>query len=551
MLHGRCLPYGEANVWWPIAEAIQSVVGIDGDTAPDIVPALVTASVADAFGTDPDDTNVARTAEGLRHLLGYDSGLSRLDAERAGEEGTRAALALIHELSVRSPVLLWISDLDWADDAVLRLLDDLLDRLGRRSVVVLVTGRAEMFDRWRPRQGRFNSITMSVESLDDVAGDLLARELLPEASDELRRRLVERAGGNPLFLEEMARMVDEAGGEVAESLPANVRSVISARLDALESPALHVIEDAAVLGLRGDVGALQRMAEFERGEPSIGDALRALERVDLLETMGSVWSFRSNLVRDVVYGRLTKTDRAWRHAGIASWIEANKKSGSRDALSYHYRRAAGLAAELGGVPGLSDDVVEKAIHWTLASARATTGRAAMERAERLFGEVLDLMTDDDPRRAEVLLERAAAALGRLHTDTARRDLALAEPLVEAAGDPRLTVRQTLLRSELAQWTGGQDEALALAEKALATAVEIGDRSSRPTAAPRRHGPVVPRAARPRRVVDQRRLRRAAAAGDANGMAWARQNLAWIACVRPHGRRGDPAPAGARDLRGAG
>jgi class 3 adenylate cyclase/tetratricopeptide (TPR) repeat protein len=531
VLHGRCLPYGEANVWWPIAEAIRGMVGIDTDTDESEVPELVAAGVSAAFGPTADEANVARTAEGLRHLLGYETGLSRLDAERAADEGTRAVRALIHAISLNTPVLLWLSDLDWADDAVLRLLDDLLDRLGRRTVVVLVTGRAEMFDRWSPRPGRFNSVTLSLEPLDNRAGDELARQLLPDATPEVRGQLVERSGGNPLFLEEMARMVESSdNGEIA-SLPANVRSVISARLDALEDVALHVIEDAAVLGLRGELGALRRMAEFQRDQTDIAEALRMLERTDLLETNPPMWSFRSNLVRDVVYGRLTKTDRAWRHAGIASWIETNHRAGGAETIAYHYRRATGHATELGGVEGFPTDVVDKAISWTLAAARATSGSSAMERAEQLFGDALDLMTDDHPLRVEVLLERADAALTRLHLPPARRDLDAAAPLVAASADPRLRVTELLLRSELGQWSGDQQAALALAEEAFAIAHELDDPSLQADGL-RRVGLV-------RLFMGDHDAAEASinlaynaytSVDDVGGMAWARQNLAWISFV---------------------
>ena len=531
ILHGRCLPYGEANVWWPIAEAIRGMVGIDATTAEDQVPELVIAGVTAAFGPNADEANVARTSEGLRHLFGYPTELARLDADRAAEEGTRAARAFIHALSLNSPVLLWLSDLDWADDAVLRLLDDVLERLGRRTIVVLVTGRAEMFERWSPRPGRFNSLTLSIEPLDNASGDVLARALLPDAPPDVRRQLVERSGGNPLFLEEMARMVESsADGDIA-SLPANVRSVISARLDALEDVALHVIEDAAVLGLRGERGTLVRMAEFQRDQTDITEALRILERTDLLETMGPMWSFRSNLVRDVVYGRLTKTDRAWRHAGIASWIEANHRAGGAETIAYHYRRAAGHAAELGGVEGMPDDVVDKAISWTLAAARATSGSAAMERAEQLFGDALALMADDHPLRVEVLLERAGAAIMRLHLAPAGRDLDEAAPLIAASDDPRLRVREVLLRSELAQWSGDQNAALSLGEKGLSIAHDLDD--------PVLEADSLRRVGLVRLFMGDHDKAESsinlaydvyASVDDVGGMAWARQNLAWISFV---------------------
>ena len=531
VLESRCLPYGEANVWWPIAEALRRVFGIDETTSPVEATDLVRDGVETAFAPDADPTNVSRTVEGLRHLLGYGTGLSRLDAERATEEGTRAVRAAIHALSLRRPVVLWLSDVHWADEAVLQLLDELLDRLARRAVVVLVTGRVDMFDRWMPKPDRFNSVMLRLTPLDEGAVAELARELLPDAAIDVRRRLVEQSGGNPLFLEEMARMVGSSQEAEVGPLPANMRSAIASRLDALEDSALHVVEDASVLGRRGEVVALQRMAELQRNQSDITAALDALERADLIEVAGTLWSFRSNVVRDVVYSRLTKTDRAWRHAGIALWIEANKHADGGDIVAYHYRCSAALARELGGVDGMPDDLIEKAIHWTLDAARATSGATAMERTEQLYGEALELMDDGDRRKAEVLLERAGIAMGRFHTDLARRDLATVEPLLAADDEPRLRVRERLLRSELAQWSGDQDEALALGQEALGIARSLDD-------------PVL--VADGLRQVGMVRLflgehdeaeasinlahSAYAEADDTGGMAWARQNLAWISYV---------------------
>ena len=359
--------------------------------------------------------------------------------------------------------------------------------------------------------------------------DLLVREMLPGATEETRRQLVERAGGNPLFLEEMVRMVESAEGDDIGPLPANVRSVISSRLDALDDGALHLIEDAAVLGIRGDLMALERMAEYQRSDADISESRHTLERLDLLETQASMWSFRSNLVREVVYSRLTKADRAWRHAGIASWIEANKQGGGSDTIAYHYRRAANHVAELGGVEGMPDELTEKAIEWSLVAARTMAGAGTTDGAERLFGEVLHLMHDDDPRKAEVLLERAASAMGRIDTSLVLRDLDAAAPLLDAVENPRLQVREALLRSELAQWSGDQDEALSLAEDALVLAIELGDPVLEADGL-RRAGMV--RLFRGEHDKAESSINAAydayAQAENRNGMAWARQNLAWLA-----------------------
>lgn len=537
VLHGRCLPYGEANVWWPIAEAIRGVIGIEAQAEAAETDPLVLAAVVSALGPEAEEANIARTVEGLHHLFGYDTGLSGVEGERAEEEGTRAARALAYGLTRRSPVLLWLSDLDWADDAVLRLLDDLLDRLGRSPLVVMVTGQSDIVDRWRPRPGRFNSLTLSIEPLANVDGDRLARELLPDVDDTVRRELVERSGGNPLFLEEMARMVASADGPEVGPLPANVRSVISSRLDALEDPALHVIEDASVLGLRGDREALSQMAEVQRDNADIAEPLRQLERVDLIEIHGRTWSFRSNLVREVVYSRLTKTDRAWRHSGIAAWLSNHKAAGNVDTIAYHHRRAATMAAELGGIAGLPDDLVENAVRSTIEAARAVSGSAALVRAEFLYGEALDLMVPGDPRRLQLLADRAASALGRLDTASARVDLDMLAPLLAGTDDQHLVVRHSLLESELAQWSGEHEQALVLADRGLELAVALGDGKLQGDAL-RQSGMV--QLFRGIHEKAESSINAAfdayAAVDDVGGMAWARQNLAWISYIE--GRMGE-------------
>jgi class 3 adenylate cyclase/tetratricopeptide (TPR) repeat protein len=530
VLTGRCLPYGEANVWWPIAEAVGGAAGVDPALDDGEVRAAVTAAVREVL--DAPDA-IDRTVEGLLHLLGRPSALGGRDAERATEEATRAVRAFLHGVSSRTPVVLRLADLHWADEAVLRLLDETLERLGRRRVVVLVTARPTLLDRWAPRPGRFNHVVLSLDPLDDEATARLARELLgPDVDEALLASLIERSGGNPLFLEEMSRIAaSDSGLSGLDTLPANVRSVIAARLDALDDLAATVVEDAAVLGLRGRIDALERMAEA-RGGGDLAAALTALDRADLLEVSSPTWSFRSNLVREVAYGRLTKTERALRHAGIAGWIEARAAKFGPEPVAHHYRRAALLAEELGGVDGLPADLRARAVDWTIAAARATSGVRASERAEHLYGEALGLLAPDDERRPDLLLDRAVAATALFRTATARRDIDEAEPLVAARGDAVLATRLELVRSEVAQWSGDLDGALDAVHAALGHLAGVGD--------PVLVGDAVRRAGMVQLLSGRHEEAESsitaaftayAEAGDPGGMAWARQNLAWISYVR--------------------
>src|SRR4029453_2934882 len=93
VLPGRCVPYGEANVWWPVAGAIQAACGVERGEDQEVVTGKVRAAVAEALdGADGGAAAVDRVVEGLLQLLGFDI-LQGLDAPRARDEGTGSLLA--------------------------------------------------------------------------------------------------------------------------------------------------------------------------------------------------------------------------------------------------------------------------------------------------------------------------------------------------------------------------------------------------------------------------------------------------------------------------
>jgi class 3 adenylate cyclase/tetratricopeptide (TPR) repeat protein len=528
VLSGRCLPYGEANIWWPIAEAIRGLIGIEADDDSDGVRPLVADAVAGLF--EADDDRVGPMVEGVLGMLGHPSRLDELDPARGDEESARAVRALLYRLAARQPLLLSLADLHWADDAVLRFVDDTLNRLDRRPFVILATGRPDLSHRWTYGPGRYNTVSVVLEPLDEESAELLLSDLLgPGADPDVRRAVLDRAGGNPLFLHEMSRMVPDGPDGVV--VPSNIRSVVGARLDGLDEPARVLLEDASSFGLSGIVPALEQMALEVRGDDDISGALERLGADGLLQLRDGRWAFRSSLVREVAYSRMTKAERAWRHAGIGAAIEA-RTAKLPDTVAHHYRTAAALDRELGGIAGVPEELADRALEWTLRAARAMSGAGANERIRTLYSEALDLLDDDDPRRATLLLERARGELTELRLGAAKRDIAAAGPLVENAADVRLDVALALVESELAQWDSDFDRALERSEVALKLVDELDDQTLAGEAL-RRCGMVQLFLGR---ESDAESLISAAydayeAGRDIKGMAWARQNLAWISFIR--------------------
>ena len=165
VLEGRCVPYGEANVWWPVADALRHGCGIRSSDPPETAIDLATRAVQTALGDAPP-AEVERVLQGLLFLMGFDSELRGIDATRAREEATDAVVAFAERFAVQRPVVVVLSDLHWADDVVLELVDTLLERLCTRRFVVLATARRAIEERWHPPHGRHNLVVLTLDALD-------------------------------------------------------------------------------------------------------------------------------------------------------------------------------------------------------------------------------------------------------------------------------------------------------------------------------------------------------------------------------------------------
>ena len=362
-IESQCVPYGEANIWYPIGAALRQLCGVEEDASPEAAQEGCVEAVALAFDSAPDNPMVIQVADCLLYLMGYEGPLRHLEPQRARDEASRSVASFFEAVCESKPLFFRLADLHWADELVLGLIDDLLERLSR-SRFCLVAGARHLIDaRWAPRGGRHNSVIVNLDPLEAAeAAHLL--EYLVEGKDVpavLRDTLLSRSGGNPFFLEELVALTDRsadpqvgnrvplraasdrASGDV--DLPETLRGLVAARLDRLRPEERLVVEDAAVIGRSGPLYALEKMAGRTGSESVWRAALDRLVEREVLDLVGTRWSFRSDLVREVAYSTLTKSDRARRHADIAVWTEEYQGSGQVedavvDRIAYHYAVAA-------------------------------------------------------------------------------------------------------------------------------------------------------------------------------------------------------------------
>jgi len=423
---GACAPYGETNVWAPIATALFRRLELDQDASPDRLRDVSRAKGIELYGFEVDDPVLDRFVEGVLHLLGYPSELDHVPPAQAREILFSLIVEGLRRRTKTGPVVLWIDDLQWADVLLIELLHRIARSLVDRPLLMLTAQRDDTDLDWPPAIDHPITVRMPLDPLtSDDAARLVEAVLGPSATQGFVDRIYDRSGGNPLFLIELAELA--RSNPTSTELPGSLRALIAARLDQLAPSQRSIIDNAAVLGASGSVESLEKFST-EMGQ-SYGSAdLESLDEHGLLELDGRNWRFRSDVVREVAYQTLTKLVRAQRHGGTAAVMSANVRI-PIDQVAHHAARAAELSAEIGPVPGLPDDITDRAVGLLFEAARRSMDVGAFNQARRQTTRALDLGTDDAVVARELLLLRAQAESERRATVAARAD---AEDALDAA-----------------------------------------------------------------------------------------------------------------------
>jgi class 3 adenylate cyclase/tetratricopeptide (TPR) repeat protein len=525
VLVGQCVPYGDSNVFGPVAEALRHACGIEGLAREGAARARVIETVTAMLGLTAEASETERIVEGLLYLM---EGVTRpgVDPGRARDDALRSALAFFEALARREPLVLVLSDLHWADDEVLELCDRLLARLRNLPLSLVATARPGFEERWTPQPGRHNTLGLHLDPLDDTATAELVRSLFcGEVDDETVAFLLDRSGGNPFFVEELVAFVQESRDGRIQELPATLHGLVAARLDALDAAERSLLEDCAVVGASGPIAPVVAMAARI-------DARHVLDRLaerDLLQVIGDDYHFKSELIREIAYGTLTKAERARRHAALAPILAARGEV-AVDQVAHHLASAAELVGEIGSAPGVPADVRAQAVEALTRAAERDEAVESWLQSGRHFDRALALLTaDDGPARRRALLGRARAAVAQRELDDAR-DAAFAALDDARANDDRPSEASALtLLGEAEAAAGSYDAAEEMFTQALTMWRELRDESGVAHVL-RELG--MAHLFRGELIEAERSVSEALAAfrssGNRRGEAWAQQNLAWIA-----------------------
>lgn len=535
VLNGRCLPYGESNPWWPIAEVLREACGIESEDPADIAKHKCLAAVDRLEGLD----DAPSVVNGLLHLLGYDGPVRALEPMSARTEAIQSMLAFLEAGLRRRPILVRLADLHWADEEVLAFIAQVGLRLGRLPFVLVATARTELMDRWSATATGNNTLILHLDPLSREASEQLLDALLEHPLEEsVRGGLLDRSGGNPFYLEELTTLLEEDPLADATGLPDTLRGLVAARIDALTINEQKTLEDAAVWGAEGPVLALSEISRLSNRGAEIDAVIDGLVSKEVFTVEGGHWAFRSDLVREVAYGRLTKFDRQTRHLKIAQHLVALGSgrfmdNGFVELVARHFGEAQRLSAELGAQGVASETLVTDTRLWSAEAARRFEQTAAWPTVDRHLTVALSCCVDgeDEPERLGYLLSRSHARGEMWRLEEAKSDAVEALELAERLDGPLGRARSHLCLGELAGRLGNSVEAIAELSDSLQRFDQLNDRSGQAHAsralgmaelfrsAPASAEPHITRALEAYREVQDQR-----------GQAWALQNLAWIAFV---------------------
>jgi class 3 adenylate cyclase len=406
---GRCLSYGQGITYWPLGEVLKEHFGI--------------------LESDSPESVLKRLAG--REILGLTLGLDvagDLHPLAARDRLHDAWVEFLEELAREHPLVVLVEDVHWAEDE----LFDLLGRVQRDMggpLLLLTTARPELLD-VRPGwlAARENSSVLTLEPLSTAESEQMLDELLDSTLPaRLRDVVVERAEGNPFFVEELiGTLIDcdllarSNGAWMLHDLPPDfevpdsVQAVLAARIDLLGPAEKAALQAASVIGRIFWTGPVYEL---------LGDVepdFRVLEERDFVRRRSGSslagereYAIKHALTREVAYASLPRAKRAHLHAAFADWMERFGEGPGENAalLGHHYAEAVSPEhADLAwaGEEAQVERLRTKAVEWLERAADNAVSRYEIDEGVELLHRALAL-EGVEPRQAELWRK-----IGRAH-----------------------------------------------------------------------------------------------------------------------------------------
>ncbi len=354
-----------------------------------------------------------------------------LDTPVLHERTANAIISYLEAEAARRPLVIVLNDLHWADALSLALAERLIDSAERVPIALVLALRPVREEpAWRlvekaSREANHRHTPIELDALDATTTDALLELLLggSDVSAEDRQRLLQRADGNPLFVEELAGSVTEVG---APEVPDSLSGLLGARLDRLDDDTRLVAEVAAVVGREFEPAAVAALVDDVDVDAVLADLVRKSVLTEQRRLPRPLFAFRHALIQEAAYNIVLLRDRRELHARLASHLEASNTDAPHEIARHH----------------LASDQPDAAFPWLVEAGRRANRAMSPAEAIRLFTTALDHVpaeaSPDDVGQAHLGLGEAYSLVPDLdHASSAYQSLA---DLGRTTGHPSLEVR---------------------------------------------------------------------------------------------------------------
>jgi tetratricopeptide (TPR) repeat protein len=386
VLMGRALPYGNGVTYWPLAEMVKAAAGISDDDP-----------LEEAF----QKLRECCAEEAVADVLGLAAGLMEaLEGERSPQEIAWAAREVMYGIADVQPLILLFEDVHWAESPLLDLIEHLADGV-RAPLLIVCLARPQLLET-RPGWGggRVRSTAIELEPLSEEESAELVEQLLSQLAGaagerpaSLPQEALDRAEGNPLFVEETIRMLVESGADGSvDRVPDTLQALIAARIDHLDPAAKTLLQRGSVIGRVFWRGALEYLSPDVQSHEALVDDL--LQREFLLrEPRSSIsgetaYRFKHALIREVAYAGLAKLARAQYHARFAEWLAERTGEELVEIRAYHLDQSVEFLTELEGAP--PEELAQETATALVKAAKRAIAREAYSNARSLALRALEL-----------------------------------------------------------------------------------------------------------------------------------------------------------------
>ncbi len=480
---GRCPSYGDGVTYWALAEMVKMRARIAEDEEPISAMAKLRETLEEHV-QDPEERMWIEPR--LSQLLGLED-----HAARDREDLFAGWRRFFERLAEQHPCVLVFEDMQWADGSLLDFIEYLLEWSRSFPIFVVTLARPELMDH-RPNWGAGwrNFTSLYLEPLPSEAMHQLMSGLVPGLPPDMVERILERAGGVPLYAVETVRMLLDRGllaqegaayrpSGLVESLevPETLHALIAARLDGLSQDERRIVQDGSVLGktfFKQGLAMVSSMSEEEL-EPILASLVRKevlSSQADPRSPERGQYGFLQDLVKRVAYEMLSKKERKAKHLAAVAFIEqgwAGEEDEIVEVLAAHLVQAYEVVPDAADAP----EIRSKARELLVRAGQRAASLAASRGAQRYFERAIEL-TEDSMQLATLHESAGRAAWEAGRSDEARDHFEAAIALLETEGEMHAAARVSSRLGEVDHATGRLDKGIDRMERAFHVLVNGGE-----------------------------------------------------------------------------